>query len=136
VGEFRVVRDIMSDDAPTTGSLLAGDSALLTLELPWRNNATNASCIPPGSYRCVIAWSHRYQRLMPRLLDVPSRDGILIHPGNTTADTDGCILIGTMRGVGGSLLYSRKAFDEFFYWLGVTSREGDVTCTVGLMEQV
>ena len=31
---------------------------------------------------------------MPRLLNVPGFDGILIHPGNSAKDSDGCILPG------------------------------------------
>ena len=39
-------------------------------------------------------WATRYGRIVPHLMDVPNFTGILIHPGNTAADTDGCLLPG------------------------------------------
>lgn len=50
---------------------------------------------------------------MPRVLDVPGYDGILIHPGNSAKDTDGCILVGYNK-VKGGLVNSTEAFIKLY----------------------
>lgn len=52
------------------------------------------TCIPFGKYKVIVNVSPRFGRELPRLLNVPSFDGILIHRGNTAKDTAGCILVG------------------------------------------
>ena len=65
----------------------------LTLEPNWLNNARNKSCIPPGTYECIKYSGTKFKNVF-LIKDVPERSGILIHAGNTTNDTEGCILVG------------------------------------------
>ncbi len=58
------------------------------------------TAIPAGRYRVIVNRSPKFGRLLPRLLDVPHFDGILIHAGNSAADTAGCILVGRNTAVG------------------------------------
>lgn len=76
-----------------------GEFECFTLELP------QGRCIPCGRYRVTWEQSPRLSALYgvdyytPRLHGVPGfrNDDALIHPGNTAADTKGCILPGTQR---------------------------------------
>jgi len=52
------------------------------------------TAIPAGTYDITIRFSQRFQKLMIAVQDVPGFTGILIHSGNTDANTSGCILVG------------------------------------------
>jgi hypothetical protein len=71
------------------------------------------TAIPAGIYEVDITRSQRFGRDLPILLAVPGFTGVRIHPGNTAADTEGCLLPGLQR-AGQSVGQSRKAFDQIF----------------------
>lgn len=52
------------------------------------------TAIPYGEYEVVVNYSPKFKRELPRLLNVPHFEGILIHRGNKPEDSAGCILVG------------------------------------------
>lgn len=104
---------IHSDAHATRGILKLGSNILChTLELPWRSNDQNVSCIPEGSYPVIQTTSPRFGDVF-YLRNVPARSGILIHAGNSVADTRGCVLVG-LDCSDKKLLHSRLAMDKLF----------------------
>lgn len=104
------------------GKLFIGDDYFCdTLEPSFHDEHP---CIPANKY--VLDMNtispkyhkrHPYNTLckgkVPRLYNVPGRDGILIHIGNFPIDTKGCILVGqnTQRGV---VLKSTQTFTKLY----------------------
>lgn len=79
----------------------------------WKVPGSTAA--PRGSYRVVCSYSHRFHRVLPELLEVPGFTGVRIHPGNTSADTEGCILVGRTWEGGDAIFGSRDAFEKDVY---------------------
>ena len=102
---------IHSDLFSTRGVLKYGRIVLChTLELPWRSNDKNVSCIPEGSYSAIKSLSPRFGQCI-YLRDVPARSGILIHVGNSVADTRGCVLVGLDTN-DKNVIHSKLAMDK------------------------
>lgn len=65
-----------------------------TLELAFRNNMREISCIPTGKYSVEKRTSVKYGSHF-HVLGVSGRTFILIHVGNYHINTKGCILVGS-----------------------------------------
>ena len=52
------------------------------------------TAIPRGNYRVVISYSNRFKKDLIEILNVPQFTGIRIHSGNSSKDTEGCIIVG------------------------------------------
>ncbi len=86
----------------------------LRQELPASVNAAKkrkgVTAIPTGRYQVILnIKSPKFSKkkayefcdgYLPRLLNVPAFDGILIHIGNKAEDSEGCILVGKNTVVG------------------------------------
>ena len=89
---------INKNDKQTLGRLFVFDGLDIdfeccTLELPFKNNARNVSCIPTGNYKVNPRNSEKYGDHYI-VEDVLMRDYILIHPANYYTQLRGCIAIG------------------------------------------
>ena len=81
------------------------------------------TAIPAGKYEVTLnVVSPKYSKKanykwcearMPRLLGVPQFEGVLIHPGNSNKDTEGCLLVGENK-VKGGLVNSFATFKRLW----------------------
>ena len=98
----------------TNGLLTMGansDPICYTIELPWRNNMPNRSCIPEGTYVLKKRYSKKF-RWHLEVIDVPGRSYILIHPANDAQrELKGCIAPVYLLTGPGTGEQSRQAFD-------------------------
>ena len=90
---MQVVRLLRVSSGPlgTFGVMHGPWGSRLSVELPWRDNAQDVSCVPLGSYRVAWTWSKHFQRHTYQLLDVPGRGGIRLHTANWPRNLLGCI---------------------------------------------
>ena len=86
----------------TNGKILSqGSLVTYTIELPWKDNLTQVSCIPEGRYELVKRWSPKFNRHL-QVMNVSQRENILIHPANDAKhELKGCIApVSVITGVG------------------------------------
>lgn len=96
----------------------------------------NQTAIPSGTYKMTLdvvsprfknrVWAKPYGGKVPRLLNVPGFEGVLIHPGNDQNDTSGCLLVGKNTIVG-KLTSSQATFHALMKQL---KGQKDITITI------
>lgn len=119
-----------SNSEATIGKLYVnGVFACYTLEDEFRVPKIHGETrIPPGVYPIGLhdspKFSKRYGHKMLHLQNVPGFEFILIHPGNSEKDTQGCLLVGKV--VNGTLLgQSRDAYNELYARVSPAATKGD-----------
>lgn len=110
----------------------------MPLDMIRRIKVPGETAIPVGTYELSMRHiSPKYSKkkafaftggVMPRLLNVPGYEGVLIHSGNTAADSEGCILVGENKAVG-KVLNSMTTFKAL--WSVLNQRKSEpITITV------
>ena len=110
----------------------------MPLDMIKRIKVKGETAIPTGTYELSMRHiSPKYSRkkafaftggVMPRLLNVPGYEGVLIHSGNTAADSEGCILVGENKAVG-KVLNSMATFKAL--WAVLNQRKSEpLTITI------
>ncbi|MBX3616868.1 DUF5675 family protein [Nitrosomonas sp.] len=100
--ELTLKRRIFTDES-TIGELLSeqGEHVCYVLEDRMREisgkpvsqwKVAGATAIPTGRYRIIWDMSNRFKKETLRLLNVPGYEGIRIHKGNRSKETEGCLL--------------------------------------------
>lgn len=114
------------------GKLFCNTLEDVVRRLPEEKKIPGKTAIPAGNYRVIFNWSPKFGRNLPRLLNVPYFEGILIHPGNTAEDSAGCILVGKNTSTG-RLSESCYTSDRLNVLVEDAQRKGEVI-TIEIVE--
>ena len=94
------------------------------------------TAIPTGTYNIDMntvsakfknrSWASPYKGKIPRLQNVSGYEGVLIHPGTTSKDTLGCILVGknTSKGM---ITQSQATFHQL---MSILTKGTNITITI------
>lgn len=127
---------IFLGSSATIGELLINDKHLCdTLEdrvRPEGEKVYGKTAIPEGKYEVELTHSPRFKKILPEILNVPNFSGIRIHTGNSSKDTEGCIIVGTWDGEKEDWVGSSKiAFDKLMSLLEeATNNKEKITITI------
>lgn len=107
-----------------------------------RDKIYGRTAIPTGRYRidmetyspkfgCRSFYKEVCNGMVPRLVDVPGYEGVLVHAGNTCEDTQGCLLTGENK-VKGKVVNSQATFRRVYKMMKEAHDRGEeIWITVG-----
>lgn len=134
IGRLYVDGEYFCDTCEDVDRGLRQDMAQSVIRAIKRKGVT---AIPTGRYRVTMdVQSPKFRTkamyqfcngYLPRLINVPGFDGVLIHVGNTAKDTEGCLLVGKNTKVG-KVLESRTTFVKLYEKL--RKAEGSIYITI------
>lgn len=137
------VKRIAKKDSYTIGNLFVdGVYVCDTLEDAVRTTKVyGKTAIPIGTYEITMdvvsprfkdrSWAKPYNGKLPRLLNVPNFEGVLIHVGNNSSDTSGCLLVGK-NSIKGMVTDSINTFNKLMnnYLVPAHKRGEKITITI------
>jgi len=133
--ELKLNRIFLGSSATIGELYVDGEHIADTLEdrvRPEGEKVYGKTAIPEGTYEMVLSYSPRFKKILPEILNVPNFTGIRIHCGNSSADSSGCILVGTWDGEKEDWVSDSKiAFNKLMSLLEeATNNKEKVTITV------
>lgn len=131
IGKLYIDNKYVCDTMEDTDRNLFQDMPIEQLK---RQKIAGITAIPTGTYQITMKvqsprFSKKKQYLfcggyLPRLLNVPGYEGVLIHIGNYPSDTEGCILVGENKKKG-MVINSTVIFKALYTILKAASDKGD-----------
>ena len=108
----------------------------MPLELIKRIKVKGYTAIPKGTYPIELrvsptlkdrSYAKAYGGMFPYIKNIPGFSYVMIHPGNTKADTDACILPGMLHsGIRGRIFESQRAYKylmDYYIWPAYQRKE-------------
>ena len=138
IGHLYINGEYIMDTIEDTDRMLDSN---MPLEQILNIKKKNMTAIPTGTYNILMdVVSPKYSKKqyyldicggkVPRIENVPGFSGILIHVGNTAADTAGCLLVGYNKAKG-MVLNSKSAFEKLYPLLKAAyNRKESITITI------
>ena len=127
IGKLYVDNQYVCDTLEDTDRGLKQTDSLSSIQ---KKKVYGQTAIPTGTYSITLnvispkfkdrSWAKFCNGKLPRLLNVPGYDGVLIHVGNKPEDTLGCILVGYNK-IKGQLINSTQAFKKLYSVLDKSS---------------
>lgn len=127
IGKLYVDNQYVCDTLEDTDRGLKQTDSLSSIQ---KKKVYGQTAIPTGTYGITLnvispkfkdrSWAKFCNGKLPRLLNVPGYDGVLIHVGNKPEDTLGCILVGYNK-IKGQLINSTEAFKKLYSILDKSS---------------
>ena len=133
IGKLYIDNQYVCDTLEDTDRGLKQTDSLSSIQ---KKKVYGQTAIPTGTYGITLnvispkfkdrSWAKFCNGKLPRLLNVPGYDGVLIHVGNKPEDTLGCILVGYNK-IKGQLINSTEAFKKLY---SVLSKSSTITIVI------
>lgn len=131
IGKLYIDGKYFCDTCEDKDCFLSKDMPLILINAA---KVPSETAIPTGTYEITLKiQSEKFKTYknyqfcdgyLPRLLDVPGFEGILIHIGNTNKDSGGCLLVGENTAKG-KVLNSTATFKRLYGILKKASDKGE-----------